>query len=87
MGTIAKQIGIGGLVLVAAALSGCSTANPPATVENVDVARYAGKWYEIAKFRAPFKNGLVSVTADYTLRDDGTVGVFNRGLKGSFAGA
>ena len=81
------RAGMGGLLLAAAALAGCSTANPPATVENVDLTRYAGKWYEIAKFPAPFQNGLVSVTADYTLRDDGTVGVFNRGLKGSFDGA
>jgi len=87
MNSTVKYIGVIGLVLLAAALSGCSTANPPSTVENVDLARYAGKWYEIAKYPAPFQNGLVSVTADYTLRDDGTVRVFNRGLKGSFDGA
>jgi apolipoprotein D and lipocalin family protein len=77
---------MGGLLLAAAALVGCSTVPPPSTAENVDLTRYAGKWYEIAKFPAPFQNGLVSVTADYTLLENGTVRVFNRGLKGSFDG-
>lgn len=89
MSTTAKcaRTGIGGLLLAAAALVGCSTANPPSTAANVDLTRYAGKWYEISKYPVVFQRGLVAVTADYTLRDDGTVRVFNRGLKGSFDGA
>ena len=81
-----RRAGISGLLLAAAAFAGCSTANPPSTAENVTLTRYAGKWYEIAKYPVIFQRGLVAVTADYTLRDDGKVTVFNRGLKNSFDG-
>jgi apolipoprotein D and lipocalin family protein len=77
---------VSSLLAVLAVASGCSTANPPAVAENVDLTRYAGKWYEIAKYPVIFQRGLVAVTADYTLRDDGKVTVFNRGLKNSFDG-
>jgi apolipoprotein D and lipocalin family protein len=76
----------GSLLLAVGNLVGCSTANQPATAENVDLARYAGKWYEIAKYPVIFQKGLVAVYAEYTPQDNGTVKVFNRGLKGSFTG-
>lgn len=66
-------------------LSGCPT-NPPKTVDSVDVARYAGKWYEIARYPVVFQRGLVGVTAEYTQNPDGTVGVFNRGLRKTLDG-
>ncbi len=78
---------VGGLLLAAVALVGCSTGTPPTTADNVDLARYAGKWYEIAKYPVIFQKGLVAVTAEYTPRGDGSVRVFNRGLKGAFDGA
>lgn len=54
-------------------------AGPPLeTVENVDVARYMGRWYEIASYPAPFQAGCTGTTADYRLRDDGRVEVVNR---------
>ena len=56
------------------------------TVEHVDVARYMGTWYEIAKFPQRFEKGLVGVTADYTLLPNGKVRVLNRGYKGDFNG-
>lgn len=56
------------------------------TVESVDVPRYMGTWYEIAKFPIRFENGLVGVTATYSLLPDGTVGVLNSGYMGSFEG-
>lgn len=46
-------------------------------VERVDLARYAGKWYEIASFPQWFQRGCAATTATYTLRDDGRVGVLN----------
>jgi lipocalin len=45
-----------------------------------------GTWYEIAKFPVFFERGLVGVTAEYTLEDDGRVHVTNRGFKKSFEG-
>jgi apolipoprotein D and lipocalin family protein len=73
------------LVLVAALLSplcGCGSgleAFFPAldTVANVDVNRYTGKWYEIARYPNWFQSGCASSTADYTANADGTIGVFN----------
>jgi apolipoprotein D and lipocalin family protein len=56
------------------------------TVEHVDVARYMGTWYEIAKFPQRFEKGLVGVTAKYTLLPDGKVRVQNSGYKESFNG-
>ena len=66
-------------------MTGCPT-NPPETVPSVDLERYAGKWYEIAKYPVFFENGLAGVTAEYTLMNDGTVQVINRGFQGSLDG-
>jgi len=48
------------------------------TVDNVDVERYLGTWYEIARYPASFQEGCVATTATYTLRDDGRIDVLNR---------
>ncbi len=73
-------------VLPLALLVGCISGPPLATVESVDLQRYAGKWYEIASYPAPFQRDCTGTTAEYTLRDDGTVQVFNRCLKGDLTG-
>ena len=67
-------------VIAAAILGGC--ANIPKGVEAVrdfDVERYQGTWYEIARFDSWFERGLADVTATYALREDGRVGLVNRG--------
>ena len=51
------------------------------TVQNVDLNRYAGKWYEIARLPNRFEKGLVCVTAEYVMRDDGKIKVINKGHK------
>jgi apolipoprotein D and lipocalin family protein len=56
------------------------------TVEHVDVVRYMGTWFEIAKFPQRFEKGLVGITANYTLLPDGKVRVLNSGYKGDFNG-
>lgn len=51
----------------------------PATVPRVDLPRYMGKWYEIA--RLPYftqRRCVKNVTADYVLGDDGMMYVTNR---------
>ncbi|MBE0551844.1 MAG: lipocalin family protein, partial [Ignavibacterium sp.] len=48
-------------------------------VEHFQVARYLGKWYEIARLDHSFEQGLTHVTAEYSLRQDGGVRVINRG--------
>ncbi|MBN1343299.1 MAG: lipocalin family protein [Phycisphaerae bacterium] len=47
------------------------------TVAFVDVQRYMGKWYEIASYPTFFNATCAATTAEYTLRDDGTVRVVN----------
>ena len=48
-------------------------------MENFDVNRYLGRWHEIARLDHRFERGLERITATYTLRPDGKVGVVNRG--------
>ncbi len=64
------------LVLAAGAVS---AAEPLATVGDVDLARYAGQWHEVAKYPNRFQAQCVSdTTATYALREDGNVAVVNR---------
>lgn len=58
----------------------------PETVPYVDLERYMGKWYEIARFEQSFQEGCVGVTAEYTLRDDGKVDVLNTCFRESLDG-
>lgn len=52
---------------------------PPAVVKSVDLKRYAGTWYEIARFPNRFQNQCAGeVIATYTLRPDGRIDVVNR---------
>lgn len=51
-------------------------------VSSVDLKRYAGKWYEIAKLPNKFQKQCAgNVTADYSLKPDGDIEVINRCLK------
>ena len=56
------------------------------TVKQVDLQRYMGTWYEIARLDHSFERGLVGVTAEYTLKDNGKIRVVNRGYKGRLTG-
>jgi lipocalin len=49
------------------------------TVEYVDLKRYLGTWFEIARFTHRFEKGLVGVTANYSLLPNGEVRVLNTG--------
>jgi len=48
-------------------------------VDNFQVARYLGKWYEIARLDHSFERGLTDVMAEYSLQDDGGIKVLNHG--------
>jgi apolipoprotein D and lipocalin family protein len=48
-------------------------------VQDFELERYLGKWYEIARLDHSFERGLERVTAEYSLREDGGVRVLNRG--------
>jgi apolipoprotein D and lipocalin family protein len=69
------------LLLVCMALAGSvvmAAEQPPSTVAKVDLGRYAGRWYEVARFPNRFQNQCVGdVIVEYTLRPDGKVDVLN----------
>jgi apolipoprotein D and lipocalin family protein len=50
---------------------------PLKTVENVDLNRYLGKWYEIASFPQRFQKGCTCTTAEYSFNSDGSIDVKN----------
>ncbi len=68
--------------------SGCAGLNPPPleTVPHVELARYTGKWYEIARYPNSFQRGCVGTTAEYAIRVDGRISVLNRCWIDSFDG-
>lgn len=49
-------------------------------VDDFDLDRYLGKWYEIARLDHSFERGLQQVTAEYSMREDGGVRVLNGGF-------
>ena len=60
------------------ALADSTTRPPLRTVESVDLSRYIGTWYEIARYPNRFQRDCQSdTTAEYTLRKDGKVQVVN----------
>ncbi|KDD85689.1 lipocalin family protein [Bordetella bronchiseptica] len=68
-------------LFAAAALATGAVAAGPAvrTVESVDLARYAGKWYEIAHLPMFLQRQCVGdTTAEYTQNADGSLAVNNR---------
>ena len=48
-------------------------------VEDFELQRYLGRWYEIARLDHSFEEGLEAVTADYSMRQDGGIRVINSG--------
>ncbi|MBN1409204.1 MAG: lipocalin family protein [Spirochaetales bacterium] len=52
---------------------------PLQSVGNIDVERYLGKWYEIARMPFFFEDGLVNTTATYSIMENGNIKVVNEG--------
>ena len=70
-------------------LSGCAdkSAGPkPATVKSVDLQRYLGTWYEIARYPHSFERDCTGVKARYSQNGDGTIEVTNTCYKHSLDG-
>jgi apolipoprotein D and lipocalin family protein len=94
MGLLVMTSRIAAIVaLVLVALSACKS--PPVnrdpsrllpTVAQVDLERYLGRWYEIARYENSFETDCVGVTATYGRKPDGTISVTNRCLLKSLNG-
>lgn len=68
---------LGALVLGCASPQYRDTEVTMTTNGPVDLERYQGLWYEIARFPNRFEEGCVGVTAEYSLDEDGSVRVLN----------
>lgn len=51
------------------------------TVKTVDVNKYLGRWYEIARFDHRFERDMEKCTATYSMQDNGKIKVTNKGIK------
>lgn len=68
------------------AACGFSKSNPIDTIDNhteqsLDLNRFMGRWYEIARYDHRFEKELTHVSATYSLREDGKIDVLNEGWK------
>jgi len=68
-----------GFLLVLAGCTGIPDGIEP--VDDFQLDRYLGTWYEIARLDHRFERGLSEVTAQYSMREDGGVRVLNRGYR------
>lgn len=87
MRTATKILAAAGLAGLAFGLAGCATIfdrhpvgnqSVPEPAKAVDLQRYLGRWYEIARYEQGFQKGCEGVSADYSLRSDGSIDVLNR---------
>jgi apolipoprotein D and lipocalin family protein len=79
------------LIFMSLLLSSCKTMDrnnmkPLETVNFVDINRYIGEWYEVARYEHKFQKGCVGSKATYSLRDDGKITVVNECFEKSFSG-
>uniref|UniRef100_UPI00404834FE lipocalin family protein n=1 Tax=Aliarcobacter sp. TaxID=2321116 RepID=UPI00404834FE len=79
MKNIFKMIALAFTVLL---FTACSSKNPPLqTVEKIDLNKYLGTWYEIARYEHFFEKDCKNVSANYSMMDEETIKVINRCTK------
>lgn len=79
--------------LIALSVSACSNPRdrlagdaPPPVATDVDLDRYLGTWFEIARADHGFERNCHGVSAYYEYRDDGAIRVINRCWKDGLEG-
>ena len=75
-----KRIGsiISGLLMTLCCMAGTIDNS---TVKSLDLKRFLGSWYEIARYDHWFERGMERTKASYKLREDGKIEVLNTGIK------
>jgi lipocalin len=68
-------------LIAALPLMACSKDFDNSTVDEFDLSRYLGVWYEIARYDHSFERDMDNTMAQYILQDDGKVVVLNTGWK------
>ena len=78
-----KMIMILGLMIsgIACASLSCHKTEPLPTAQNVDVARYIGKWYAISSMPQIFTRSCLGQTAEYQIIGENKISVLNTCLK------
>ena len=74
-----RGILVSSLAFAAGCVSVPKVDNTP--VAALDLNRYLGEWYEIARFDHSFERGVEQAKANYTQNADGTIKVVNSGIK------
>lgn len=70
------------LAILSLLMVGCSTHYPPLpTVKKVNINRYLGTWYEIARYKSYFEEGCIDSRATYSLKKNGEIKVVNECIK------
>lgn len=76
-------------VIISGLFTGCSGQKQMidnSVVKELDLQKYLGTWYEIARYDHRFERDLVGVTANYSMRPDGKIKVVNSGYKNTLDG-
>lgn len=68
-------------ILLLLLLSGClGIPEGLVVIDDFELSRYLGKWYEIARLDHSFERGLERISAEYSMNPDGSVKVINSGF-------
>ncbi len=70
------RLGLIGVLLLVPWLAAAAD-GPVRTVESVDLERYLGRWYEIARYPMWFQRKCAASMAEYSRREDGLIKVVN----------
>ena len=73
---LASALAVGGCTSLLSKHAVGNTAVPQ-PAKPVELSRYLGHWYELARYEQGFQKDCDGVTADYALREDGKVEVIN----------
>ena len=85
-----SPLALAALIAGSLVMAGCAALGPrhpvgnatvPQPAKSVDLDRYLGRWYEIARYEQGFQKDCDAVTADYSRRDDGKIAVLNACVK------
>lgn len=72
------RVSVAGLIF----LFGCSSNYPPLeTIDEVDVKKYSGVWFEVARLPFSIQDGCSCTTAEYGIIEEGVLSVVNKCLK------
>jgi len=76
-GSVSLHLALAIVCFTLGACAGVVSKSDLSTVESVDLSRYVGTWYEIARLPMWFQRHCVDSKAIYSSRPDGLVGVHN----------